>query len=64
MGFAEANNILREEQPGFKKGRSCESQLLDLPDELTANMEKGNQTDAQVIDFSKAFNSLLLPPGP
>ncbi|KAL8609842.1 hypothetical protein ACOMHN_020677 [Nucella lapillus] len=58
MGFAEANNILRTEQHGFRKGRSCESQLLGLIDELTLNMAKRNQSDVLVMDFSKAFNKV------
>eukprot|EP00745_Piridium_sociabile_P027724 TRINITY_DN44613_c1_g1_i1.p1 TRINITY_DN44613_c1_g1~~TRINITY_DN44613_c1_g1_i1.p1 ORF type:complete len:604 (+),score=154.71 TRINITY_DN44613_c1_g1_i1:145-1812(+) len=58
MGFAEANNILSEAQHGFRRGRSCESQLLGLVDELSGNMEKGKQTDVLVMDFSKAFDKV------
>ncbi|KAL8562764.1 hypothetical protein ACOMHN_022639 [Nucella lapillus] len=58
MGFAEANNILRTEQHGFRKGRSCESQLLGLIDELTLNMAKRNQSDVLMMDFSKAFDKV------
>ncbi|XP_076448293.1 uncharacterized protein LOC143285011 [Babylonia areolata] len=64
MGFAEANNILREEQHSFRRSRSCESQLLGLADELSYNMEKGKQSDVLEMDFSKAFakdyHSLLI----
>ncbi|XP_076471203.1 uncharacterized protein LOC143300801 [Babylonia areolata] len=55
MGFAEANNILRKEQHGF---RSCECQLLGLADELSYNMEKGKQSDVLVMDFSKAYDKV------
>ena len=43
---------------------SCETQLLEFIDDVTLNMENGEQTDIFVMDFSKAFDkvshSLLL----
>lgn len=51
-------------QHGFRKGRSCETQLLEFVDDVTVNMEDGKQTDILTMDFSKAFDkvshSLLL----
>jgi len=64
MKFAESNNILYPLQHGFRKGRSCETQLLEFTDDITSNMEAGKQTDVLIMDFSKAFDkvshSLLL----
>ena len=64
MNHLEENNILSPQQHGFRKKRSCETQLLELTEELSDNMEKGHQTDMIVLDFAKAFHkvnhSLLL----
>ena len=60
----EENSILTDNQHGFRRGRSCETQLLELVEELTTNLDSGKQTDVLIIDFSKAFDkvhhSLLL----
>lgn len=64
MQHLEANSILCDQQHGFRKHRSCETQLLEFIDELTSSMELGHQTDVVVLDFAKAFDkvnhSLLL----
>ena len=64
MNHAENHNIIGSEQHGFRKGRSCETQLLGLMDELSEEVEQGAQVDMLVMDFSKAFDkvshSLLL----
>ena len=58
MTFTEQNNIICQEQHGFRRHHSCESQLLGLLDDLTDNLEKGKQTDALIMDFSKAFDKV------
>ncbi|KAI8488032.1 hypothetical protein Bbelb_341500 [Branchiostoma belcheri] len=59
MSFAEGNNIICENQHGFSRGRhSCESQLLGLVDDLSNDLEQGKQTDALIMDFSKAFDKV------
>ena len=64
MHHFEDNSILTDNQHGFRRGRSCETQLLELVEELTTNLESSKQTDVLIMDFSKAFNkvnhSLLL----
>jgi hypothetical protein len=64
MKHFEDHKILTDCQYGFRKGRSCETQLLEFIEELTTNLENGKQTDVLVMDFSKAFDrvnhSLLL----
>ena len=63
MDHLETNNILCNTQHGFRKLCSCETQLLELLEELTSNLDKGHQMDLMVKDFAKAFdkvhNSLL-----
>ena len=58
MDFAESNNILCREQHGFRKDRSCVSQLLGLMDEITHSRDKGRQIDMLVMDFAKAFDKV------
>ena len=58
MTHGEYNNILHPLQHGFRKGKSCETQLLEFTDDITQNMEDGKQTDVLVMDFSKAFDKV------
>ena len=51
-------NILSELQHGFRKKRSCETQLIMLVDELSKSMQSGKQTDLILLDFSKAFDKV------
>ena len=64
MTHVETRNILYPLKHGFKKGRSCETPLLEFTNDVTSNLERGQQTDVLVMDFSKAFykvsHSLLL----
>ena len=57
MKFAE-RNILCKEQHGFRRGRSCESQLIGLIDQVTDALENGQDSDVLVMDFSKAFDKV------
>lgn len=52
------NNILYDLQHGFRERRSCETQLLQLIDELAKNLITGRQTDLILLDFSKAFDKV------
>ena len=56
MQHFEENNILTRNQHGFRRQRSCETQLLELSEELFTSMEKGQQTDVLIMDFAKAFD--------
>ncbi|KAL8586538.1 hypothetical protein ACOMHN_055242 [Nucella lapillus] len=37
---------------------NCETQLIELADELTSNMASGQRTDILVLDFAKAFDKV------
>ena len=50
--FLLMNDILADEQQGFRSGRPCESQLIYTFDNLAHNREKGHSTD-----FLKAYDS-------
>ena len=47
---------LCDNQHGFRKMRSCESQLIQFVDELARSLVGGRQVDVAVMDFSKAFD--------
>ena len=45
-------------QHGFRKNRSCETQLLSTLESLTRSYDNKAQTDLIVLDFSKAFDTV------
>ena len=52
----EQNYILYDLQHGFRERRSCETQFIQLAEELARNTSQGWQTDIILLDFSKAFD--------
>ena len=54
----EQNNILYDLQHGFRERRSCETQLIQLVEEVARNTSQGRQTDLILLDFSKAFDKV------
>jgi len=58
MCHADNNNILYDLQHGFRKKLSCETQLIEFNDDITINLDNGQQTDCLIMDFSKAFNKV------
>ena len=58
MQHAEKNNILYPLQHGFRKGRSCETQLIEFVDDISKNLQEGRQTDILTMDFAKAFDKV------
>ena len=58
MNHGEEHDILYQLQHGFRKNRSCETQLLEFTDDVSKNLEEGKQTDVLVMDFAKAFDKV------
>jgi len=58
MTHFEKNDILVDCQHGFRSKRSCETQLLNLTQELHNSLEDKEQVDMVVLDFSKAFDKV------
>ena len=56
MKHFENNDILNKRQHGFRRGRSCESQLLEFVEEVSAGLDCGLPTDVVIMDFAKAFD--------
>ena len=51
-------DILKDYQHGFRKGRSCETQLLITIEEIAKSLDNRSQVDLLVLDFSKAFDTV------
>lgn len=49
---------LTDVQHGFRKGRSCETQLLTTIHDFAENLNEKKQIDAILLDFSKAFDKV------
>ena len=54
----ENTNILSDEQHGFCKRRSCDTQLVLTIHELSKALDSGDQIDGILLDFSKAFDKV------
>ena len=52
------HNILYDLQHGFRQKRSCETQLIQLVEDLGRQLIQGKQTDQLLLDFSKAFDKV------
>ena len=49
---------LYEGQHGFRPGHSCDSQVVTVCQDIADSLDEGIRTDAIIIDFSKAFDSV------
>ena len=55
----ERNHIICKSQHGFRKGRSCLTQLIKHIDIILKNFLNGDDTDSIYLDFSKAFDKVV-----
>ena len=58
MNHLIVNNLLSDSQYGFKPGRSCAIQLLEILDEWSILLDSSNPVDNIYLDFSRAFDSV------
>jgi len=58
MGHLDRQGIIYDKQHGFRRGRSCETQLLELTHDLLTGLHEGRQTDLIIMDFAKAFDKV------
>ena len=58
LNHLDAHKILADSQHGFRKRRSCETQLLLTCHDLTQEIDKCGQVDMLVLDFAKAFDTV------
>jgi len=54
----ESNSILTSLNHGFRSGYFCETQLLLTSNDLLKAYDKGTQVDIEILDFSKAFDTV------
>lgn len=59
--YLESTHLLAEEQHGFRKQRSCLTNLLLARDAWTKSLDRGNEIDVIYLDFSKAFDRVHHP---
>ena len=51
-------NVLDDSQHGFRKKRSCETQLINTVKDFSECLNSHGQIDAILLDFSKAFDKV------
>ena len=58
MDHLQSLNLLSDAQHGFRRKRSCESQLILVINELAKSLNNGDQIDVILLDFQKAFDNV------
>ena len=58
VGYMEQHNLYNKNQHGFRKGRSCLSQLLEQHALILDAMCRGEAVDVVYLDFAKAFDKV------
>ncbi|KAK4827614.1 LOW QUALITY PROTEIN: hypothetical protein QYF61_019539 [Mycteria americana] len=54
----EDNQGIKPSQQGFRKGRSCLTNLISFYDKVTRLVDEGKAVDVVYLDFSKAFDTV------
>ena len=57
----ESNDILSDKQHGFREGRSCLTNLLELMESWTQILDEDDGIDVAYLDFRKAFDLVSHP---
>ena len=55
LSHFEQHHVLTDLQHGFRKGRSCETQLLLTIHDIMQQYDNKHQVDIIILDFSKAL---------
>ncbi len=56
VSYLEGNGLICETQHGFRKNRSCLTNLLDFFEEVAGEVDSGEPVDVLYFDFRKAFD--------
>src|SRR6218665_3770048 len=59
--FVEENNLLSNNQSGFRKNRSTIDQILKLHDNILKKLKNKENVLAVFIDFDRAYDMLHVP---
>ena len=54
----ENNHLILDSQHGFRKGRSCLTNLLEFLDRVTGCVDAGDSVDVIFLDFAKASDKV------
>ena len=54
----ESNGLINDSQHGFRKGRSCLTNLLTFLDKVSGYVDTGTDVDVIFLDFAKAFDKV------
>lgn len=54
----EKNSLLTDKQHGFRKKRSCLTQLIDHVDHILKCLNSGDEVDVIYLDYAKAFDKV------
>ena len=58
VSYLEENELLKDTQHGFRKGRSYLTNLLEFFQMFTNEIDKGESMDILYLDFKKAFDKV------
>ena len=58
MRHLNENNVLIENQHGFRANHSCVTQLIKLTEDVSFALDHQKQVDLILLDFSKAFDTV------
>ena len=58
ISHLDRHNVLHDNQYGFRRKRSCETQLLKTVHDLAKTLNDKGQTDSILLHFSKAFDKV------
>jgi Reverse transcriptase (RNA-dependent DNA polymerase) len=56
--YLETNGLKCDSQHGFRRGRSCLTNLLIFLDKVTRAADERHDVDAIYLDFAKSFNKV------
>ena len=54
--YLEGNELICETQHGFRKNRSCLTNMLDFFEAVAGEVDRGEPVDVLYFDFRKAFD--------
>ena len=53
--YLDKHKVIRDSQFGFRKGRSCQLNLLAYLEKITRAIDEGHNIDIIYLDFAKAL---------
>ncbi|KAK4818428.1 hypothetical protein QYF61_012962 [Mycteria americana] len=56
--FSQDNQVIKPSQHGFRKGRSCLTNLISFYNNVTHLVDEGKAVDVVYLEFSKAFDTI------